>query len=249
MFSNEIKFISSKEYLNISETLPQPAKLNVPKWYKELTHTIENPTVKGCMPFLDTLTSGYIISMPIDYVIEHNLKKNQQRTTSGFTALYKNSNSLTKNLNINTKDNFDPHPPQQLGEKCPFVDKNKSLPFHKLLNPWIIKTPPGYSCLFLPPMNNNDDRFSIIPGIVDTDSYPSEINFPIVINSDKYPVLQTTIKLGTPIAQVFPFKREAWKMVLEANDSVQEKNKRSFDLRSKILNIYKSRWWSKKSWK
>ena len=123
------------------------------------------------------------------------------------------------------------------------------MPFHKLLNPWIIKTPPGYSCLFLPPMNNSDDRFSIIPGIVDTDTFTSEINFPIIINGDKYPVLETVIKMGTPIAQVFPFKRESWKMVIEEENSEKEQNKRLFDLRSTIINVYKNKWWSKKSWK
>ena len=61
-------------------------------------------------------------------------------------------------------------------------------------------------------MNNTDDRFSIIPGIVDTDSFSLEINFPIVLNGDKYPVIKTTIKKGTPYVQVIPFKREKWKM-------------------------------------
>jgi hypothetical protein len=81
-------------------------------------------------------------------------------------------------------------------EGSPLIEKNKNLPFHKIINPWKIKTPKGYSCLFVPPLNNSDDRFSIIPGIVDTDTFPNEINFPIVINGDKYPTLETTIKKG-----------------------------------------------------
>ena len=132
--------------------------------------------------------------------------------------------------------------------KCPFVSKNKSLPFHKLLNPWTIKTPPGYSCLFLPPMNNSDDRFSIIPGIVDTDTFPYEINFPIIINGDKYPILETVIKIGTPIVQVIPFKREKWKMKI-ITKSPKEGKKNWFALKSKIIDVYKTKWWSKKSWK
>ena len=44
------------------------------------------------------------------------------------------------------------------------------------VSPCTIKTPPGYSCLFVPPLNNTDDRFSIIPGIVDTD----KLNFEVV---------------------------------------------------------------------
>ena len=111
--------------------------------------------------------------------------------------------------------------PKQL-TGCPYLEKNKNLNFHKIMNPFIIKTPPGYSSLFLPPMNNPDDRFSIIPGIVDTDTYNLEINFPIVFNGDKYESLKTTIKRGTPYVQVIPFKRDSWKMSIE---EIKEKKK------------------------
>jgi len=248
MFSNEIKFISNKEFLSVTDVLPKPTKLNIPKWYKELNHTTANKTIKGCMPFLDTLTTGYIIKMPVDYHIEHNKKKDEKRYTVGYTKLFKNSCSITTNTNVNVANSTESHSINQLGEKCPFVKKNKNLAFHKLLNPWIIKTPPGYSCLFLPPMNNGDDRFSIIPGIVDTDTYPSEVNFPIIINGDKYPILDTIIESGTPIVQVIPFKREKWKMTIEA-ESKEDKNKRTFLQGRKIFNVYKNKWWYKKSWK
>ena len=243
MVTNKIKFIASKEYLNYTEILPEPCRLNIPLWYKELKHSVTNKTVKGCMPFLDTLTTGYTIKMPIDYYISHNFKKEGERYTEGYTRL-----DNYKNINLNTKNNLESHPISQLGKKCPFVNKNKSLPFHKILNPWTIKTPPGYSCLFLPPMNNSDDRFSIIPGIVDTDTFPQETNFPIIINGDKYPVLETVIELGTPIVQVIPFKREKWKMIIESKSSL-DRNKIDFLTLLNIWNVYKNKWWSKKSWK
>ena len=97
-------------------------------------------------------------------------------------------------------------------------------------------------------MNNNDDRFSIIPGIVDTDTFPQEVNFPIIINGDKHPVLETIIKLGTPIVQVIPFKREKWKMIIESKSSL-DRNKIDFLTLLNIWNVYKNKWWSKKSWK
>ena len=239
----EIKFIASKEYIDYTEIFPQPSKLNIPLWYKELTHSVNTINIKGCMPFLDTLTTGYTIKMPVDYYIGHNLKKEGERYTEGFTEL----NSY-REINVNLKNNLESHSIEQLGEKCPFVNKNKRLPFHKILNPWTIKTPPGYSCLFLPPMNNSDDRFSIIPGIVDTDAFPSEINFPIIINGDKYPILETVIKIGTPIVQVIPFKREKWKMKI-ITKSPKEDKKNEFAFKSKVIDVYKTKWWSKKSWK
>ena len=243
MLSKEIKFIASKEYIDYTEIFPQHSKLNIPLWYKELNHSVMNKNIKGCMPFLDTLTTGYLIKMPIDYYISHNFKKEGERYTEGYTEL-----DSYKGINVNSKNNLESHPIDQLGRKCPFVNKNKHLPFHKLLNPWTIKTPPGYSCLFLPPMNNNDDRFSIIPGIVDTDTFPQEVNFPIIINGDKHPVLETIIKLGTPIVQVIPFKREKWKMIIESKNSLN-RGKVNFLYRIKLLDVYKNKWWSKKSWK
>jgi hypothetical protein len=150
-----------------------------------------------------------------------------------------------KYINLNSGVNV--HSLKQV-QGSPFIEKNKNFPFYKILNPWKIKTPKGYSCLFVSPLNNADDRFSIIPGIVDTDKHPLEINFPIIINADKYPVLETTIKKGTPYVQIIPFKRDSWKMVLKPR--VQKKIQNSvlfFGL--SLLNIYKDRYWSKKSWK
>jgi hypothetical protein len=97
-------------------------------------------------------------------------------------------------------------------------------------------------------MNNSDDRFSIIPGIVDTDNFSNEINFPIVINGDKYPILETIIKKGTPYIQIIPFKRDPWKMTLKSRPQKEVQNSRLF-YGLKVLNIYKDKYWSKKSWK
>ena len=87
MFSKEIKFIASEEYINYAEVFPQPSKLNIPLWYRELTHSVYTKNIKGCMPFLDTLTTGYTIKMPVDYYIGHNIKKEGERYTEGFTEL------------------------------------------------------------------------------------------------------------------------------------------------------------------
>ena len=209
MFDNIIEFSSQESIIENKEINPIPCKLNIPKWFKELEHDPIEKTVKGCVPFLETLTAGYLLKTPIELYIEHNVIKENKIIANLSTGFESN------NLNLNTSnDVLNTHPIKQLG-KCPFVQKNKNLPFQKILNPWIIKTPPGYSCLFLPPLNNTDDRFSIIPGIVDTDNFLTHINFPIIINGDKYPVLETTIKPGTPYVQVIPFKREAWKMKIK----------------------------------
>tara|TARA_R110000772_G_scaffold69857_2_gene154023 strand:- start:1335 stop:2063 length:729 start_codon:yes stop_codon:yes gene_type:complete len=242
MFDKIIKFSTEKEYLKEESLFPEPCKLNIPEWYKKLEHSADSKTIKGCMPFLDTLTSGYLLKIPTDIFLRHNILENNERGTIMSSGMH------DSNININKKDISEIHPVGQVGKKCPFVNKNKSLPFHKILNPWLIKTPPGYSCLFLPPINNTDDRFSIIPGIVDTDTFDMYINFPIIVNGDKYPILETLLKKGTPYVQVIPFKRDSWKLKIGEVDLKKMNNKRYF-YNLDLIHNYKNKFWNKKSWK
>jgi hypothetical protein len=251
MFDKEIEFSAHEDYFALKEDYPIPAKLNIPEWYKNLEHTILNKTVKGCMPFLDTLTSGYILKMPQDFYIRHNVdnknEKGEELKDSFQTYGLHDQNLLLSAKNINLNSGLDNHSIKQV-EGAPFIEKNKNLPFYKILNPWKIKTSKGYSCLLVPPLNNADDRFSIIPGIVDTDTFPNEINFPIIINGDKYPVLETTIKKGTPYVQIIPFKRDKWKISFKSRKQKEIQNSRLF-YGLNLLNIYKDKYWNKKSWK
>ena len=251
MFDKEIEFSAHEDYFILKEDYPTPIKLNIPEWYKKLEHTVLNKTVKGCIPFLDTLTSGYLLKMPQDFYIRHNVD-NQNEKEEKFKDSFQTFGLhdmqhllLAKSINLNS--GVDIHPIKQV-EGSPLIEKNKNLPFYKILNPWKIKTPRGYSCLFVPPLNNSDDRFSIIPGIVDTDTYPNEINFPMVINGDKYPVLKDIIKKGTPYVQIIPFKRESWKMIITSRKQKEIQNSKLF-YGLKLLNIYKNKYWKKKSWK
>ena len=247
MFNKEIEFSAHEDYFAQKEDYPTPIKLNIPEWYKKLEHSLENITIKGCMPFLDTLTSGYLLKMPQDFNIKHNVENDEGKKDSfQMFAMHQNHDLLhAKYINLNS--GIDVHNMKQV-EGSPFIEKNKNLPFYKIINPWKIKTPKGYSCLFVSPLNNSDDRFSIIPGIVDTDTFPNEINFPIIINGDKYPVLETIIKKGTPYVQIIPFKRDSWKMVVKSRKQKEIQNSRLF-YHLKLINIYKEKYWNKKSWK
>jgi len=251
MFYKEIEFSAHEDYFALKEDYPIPTKLNIPEWYKKLEHSMLNRTIKGCMPFLDTLTSGYLLKMPQDFYLRHNVDaKNEKgeniKDSFQTFGLHDMSQSLyTKFLNLNS--GIDIHPLKQV-EGSPFIEKNKNLPFYKILNPWRIKTPKGYSCLFISPLNNSDDRFSIISGIVDTDTFPNEINFPIVINGDKYPILETIIKKGTPYVQIIPFKRDSWKIKIKSIKQKEIQNSRIF-YSLKVLNTYKEKYWNKKLWK
>jgi len=247
---NIIKFLYPKNSKKLFEDIfPVPSKLNIPAWYKNLKTTKESPTIKSCMPFLDAITAGYILKMPQDFYVKHNFinKKTKKRDSHfrfGFSKA-EPDHLIHRGINMNTH-RLQVHPQVQLGKECPFNKKNKDLGYYKVLNPYIIETPPGYSCLFVSLLNNADDRFEIISGIVDTDIYHNHINFPIVINGDKYPHLETTIQRGTPYVQIIPFKRESWKMKIEEykGDPLIDR----LTLLKLLWNNYKNNFWSKKKW-
>jgi len=236
-----IEFSAPKKYLNFNKNFPKPIKLNIPEWYKKLKHTVEFKTIKGCIPFLETLTTGYSLELPQDFYLKTN------HCDGGEELYFEPSLVVNLDLNLNAKNLNESHNPLQVKDS-PVIKKNLNFPVLKILNPWTIRTPKGYSCLFVPPLNNGDDRFEIVPGIVNTDEFSKEINFPIIINGDKYPIQDTTLKQGTPYVQVIPFKRNNWKLkIIDRNLNKDQKS--NFNFASKILNIYKEIFWNKISWK
>ncbi len=229
MLDKKITFCATnKDMLNVWPH-PQPASRFIPEEYKKLGRFTDNnfhaPTVKTCMPFLDSLTAGYIIPFDQDYVVDP--------IETDFTVWPANKKP---------QDDFGFHNKAQLPESWKKYSGDNA---GKFMNKWLIKTPPGYSCLFIKPMNRIEERFDIIPGIVDTDNYINTINFPFILRKrDK----QFLIKKGEPMIQVIPFKRDSWKMW---SGFYFEK------AHAKILNILESEWmdrykkwfWSKKSFK
>ena len=121
----------------------------------------------------------------------------------------------------------------------------------KILSPWLIKTPPGYSCLFVPPLNHVNLPFRPLSGVVDTDKYSKlPINFPSI--PQEIPEKQQTkiIPAGTPIVMVIPFKRESWKMDVQSGKSILDDAVGLRDQRlgffKKIVDNYKNMAWNKK---
>jgi Family of unknown function (DUF6065) len=77
-------------------------------------------------------------------------------------------------------------------------------PTMKFHNPWTIRTPPGWSCLFVPPLNRPNGVFEVLSGFVDTDTYVAPVNFPFVATAGDG---IHTLQKGTPLIQVIPFPR------------------------------------------
>jgi hypothetical protein len=243
MNERKIEFSVENSYIEQNkDILPIPIKHNLPNWYKDLKHDLKLRTVKGCKPFLDSLTSGYLLKLPQDISVKHNVFNEKiNKIDSFFGCPVHKETALKVNLNYNQEEGAF-HNKFQV-EGWPYAEKNgEHIGIFKVKNPWTIKTPPGYSCLFIPPLNNHDDRFEIIPAIVDTDCYSNEVNFPIILNSYKYPKLDDILKRGTPYVQIIPFKRDSWKM------NIKSKKYTDF-FKTKFINVYQNLFWRKKRWK
>lgn len=228
--SKTIRFGLEKElYIDLV-----PRSKNIPKWYKDaeswtggddkphIENYSSNRGVKLCVPFLDSLRSGYDIPLWTDIQVEddgHGGKKISWMHVPDPVYLRDPNNNKTI-----------PTPTGHVSD----APMTWVLPFY-------IKTPPGYSCIISHPINRFDLPFTTYTGIVDTDTtlYPGFA--PFYLKSD----FTGIIKRGTPIMTVFPFKRDNWKS--ERDDSIiKEGLKQKFESAAVLSGFYKKNIWKKK---
>jgi len=236
---NKIKFYIRDDRFG-SYPAPVPAKTCIPEWYKNAQPFATNQpiiktqsggatitgTFKKCIPFLDAMTAGYIIRLQADVHVD---------ITPGGGPEFTWTLVDTPVVGFHTFDQVSAIPrANALLGGCPF----------KWMNPWHIETPPGYSCLIVQPLNHFEDRWQILPGVVDTDQFSLQINFPMLWTAKNF---KGVIEQGTPIAQVIPFKREDWGMEIVGTEPKDHQNNLK-KLSSKISDAYKTFWWQKKSW-
>lgn len=208
---------------------PTPAKASMPEWYKSMdSYLFSNKTplpgaktsgtIKRCMPVFDAITSGYILYTYVDVWVSQRLEGD------GTKAPY---------YEWPTFQPIDFHIMSQVPTDYP---KAQDTPYAKWMNPWGVKTPNGYSCLFTQPVHRNS-IFTILDGVVDTDRYTLPVNFPFVLND---PSFEGLIPAGTPMAQVIPFKRESWNMSIGSSKDAEDIGKTATTLKSFIFDGYKS---------
>jgi hypothetical protein len=211
---------------------PEPVKSGkcIPEYYKKLNvESSSNPqsgTAKRCVPFMEAITAGYIIPLWSDlFVVAKN----------GEIEL-----TFPDNLPLDTS--LGHHGYQQLeGHPASHLAYGKDL--MKFVNPWIIETPPGVSCLFTTPMNHFETRFKLVDGIVDTDTYYYQINFPFVWTGGDG---EFFIEKGTPLVQVFPFVRYDFnKYQIKKVDHSRE-HKTNSVLGTVLKNGYRKYYWHKR---
>ncbi len=211
---------------------PTPAIKTIPNWYKDTPEYMFDKkividakppsTIKKCIPVLDAMTAGYILYTQVDVQVTQVDNKPYYQWSS--------------------QSAIDFHPVEQ----APLHPNKNHAPYPKWINPYGIKTPKGYSTLFLPPLHNPNGIFTILPGLVDTDSYFASVNFPFVLNDVNW---EGMIPAGTPMAQVIPIKRDIWKMQIGSIKELKEQNLIMAKLRTMWFNSYKKQFWTRKEYK
>lgn len=212
---------------------PQPARQYSPEWIKRMPAFKDNRlsvdlsgqanlTAKMCMPFMDTFSFGYIQETWCDIFIERDNLGNPNYYYSNFPHIISSRDSDNK--------------PQDDGfYSTEFVWKVQ----------WSPKLPKGYSALYTHPLNRDDLPFRSMSGIVDADKhfFESTGNHPFFIKKD----FEGVIPKGTPMYQIIPFKRDDWSSDVAEFDPELDKQRHS--LRSKFWGVYKTNYWTKKTFK
>jgi hypothetical protein len=191
---NRIKFIAKQKYIYEFFERPYSAKQKYPEWLRKMPIFFSNKkvddlgdpleTVKKCMPFYDAMVAGYHIPLPCDVWVD------------------KQNNDYKIQWSVDQFDLISRHYDGQMDDKMIHDDYDKML--FKFNNPWIIKTPKNWSCLFTHPIHQDDVPFKSFTGFVDTDKFPRPVGIPFVIKKD----FEGLIPKGTPFVQVIPIKRE-----------------------------------------
>jgi hypothetical protein len=218
--------------IDIYPNIITPAKNHVPDWYKKIPKWDNNEifevgrgfntTVKQCVPFLDALTSGYMIVLPNDLYV-------------------KNDNGVPLITWVNSD-----FPPKTRNN----VADLKLVPtgYYPLEFTWQTgvanKIPLGYSMLFTHPINRYDLPFITLSGIIDGGFVMNQNgNIPFYVKTD----FEGVIPMGTPIAQLIPFRQENWssKTTHGLTKIGQENVKRAGSV---ISGWYKKTFWTKKKY-
>jgi hypothetical protein len=176
---------------------PVPARTVQPAWFRrlpgldraELSATNNGLTVKRCVPFLDALNVGWIV--PLAATVRLEICDEGRTVKAGWEF---DREMVSTHASHQTAGNpYEPRP---------------TMKFH---NPWTIRTPKGWSCLLVPPLNRPNGVVEVLSGVVDTDVYVSPVNFPFVALAEDG--VHTLLK-GTPLVQAIPFRRDTERLDL-----------------------------------
>jgi len=169
-----------------------PASEYIPQSFKDLPtgkicpfdtdKIFSNLTAKNCPAINNLLTTGYILPAWCDIEIDFQ--------DDSITMKYSNSDYGHE---IHTQDQFQSIIGDQFEVRLDV----------KLNSPWHIHTASNYSCMWIPIFHNNVN-YQALPAILETDVNLNQNPINLMLFKPK----KTLIKLGDPLVQIIPFKRE-----------------------------------------
>jgi len=220
---------------------PQPGiRSNIPNWlrktpkyrYGQTKFVFEgesNLSIRNCIPFLESFTTGYVMTLPCDIQVR-TLEDGSPRITWG--------GSNFPNAPVTSRPFDEVQYPQ-----VPLMEGFDRLQFNWMPQ-WSVKTKKGYSCLFIHPINRVDLPFYTLGGVVDTDRWGEAGNHPFLLKKG----WEGIIEKGTPVVQIIPFKRESWKSELK-QALFPEYLKKIRERDRTLIGWYKKNAWATKSYK
>ena len=178
---------------------PVPASLGLPDWLKAMpTQTFnainmrDEDTVKRCPPFVDAMTSGFLIPLICDLIVENGeIRWDNELPPGGSLDFPRSPISF--------------HDPNQVAGMPLYEPDRFAI---KFINLWNIEAPDGYAVLFTHPFNRFDLPFFTFSGVVDCDRFgDGRIHFPAFWHDLKF---SGVLPKGTPVAQCMPIDRKKW---------------------------------------
>lgn len=225
-----IKIIKFSKKVPYSEDF-LPIKLFMPEWYKNTEPVkIKNLTfdnldfrnrknIKNCMPFLDSLTTGYTMVTPFDILVKkENLATFFTWDNSDYDIIASRPKESALLLPIPTghsEEHFVWHISHDL------------------------RLPKKYSAIYMHPLNRHDLPFTTLSGIIDGEIIHAG-NIPFFIKND----FEGLIPAGTPYLQVIPFKKEDWSTEKD-NELLNLAFLQNLKSKSFLYGWYKKNQWKK----
>ena len=221
---------------------PIPATKNIPDWYKRQRGEVDDSTgipqgnatstIKRCMPIYDSLSAGYILSMPVDIYIDATnplkLEWNIPLPMHGFKGDLVASHDRRQ---------YDQYP---YDRKTYHDDLLRIMPF------WSVGTDEGYSTMFMHPWHSDTTPLHAIGAVIDTDRFISDGHFSFLVDRS----FKGIIKQGTPIVQVIPFKRDSYEMeIVDSKTASAKATQQRLDVRSVFKFGYKTKMRAQKDYK
>ena len=218
--------------IDIYPNIITPAKNHIPEWYKEIPRWKNNEifeigkgfnvSVKHCMPFLESLTAGYMIVLSNDLYVKNN---------NGVPYVTWNISEF--------------HPRWREEPVSPKLIPFGHHPVEYIWQTGVANTVPvGYSMLFTHPLNRHDLPFTTLSAIIDGGFVMSTTgNIPFYIKEG----FEGIIPQGTPIVQIIPFRQENWFSKI-SKGLVKKGNEHGDKTSLLISGWYKKTFWTRKKY-